>query len=241
MSLTRTDILFTKSLRERNERLSTGLFVAEGDKAIGELLETRLTLDTLYTTQRSILVNGEMIGEKDMSRISAMKSAAASLAIFHIPKIPDNTRPGLKLALDGVQDPGNLGTIIRIADWFGVGQIFCSYDSADCWAPKVVQSSMGAVGRVEVNYCNLAKTLAATGETVYGTFLEGGQNIYNAALQNNGWLVLGSEGKGISEEVAEVVGQRIFIPNYGGANVESLNVGVACGIAVSEFRRSTSR
>jgi TrmH family RNA methyltransferase len=183
-----------------------------------------------------------MIKPSEMERISALKSPTEHLALFRIPKQQLNSeqvRSDITLVLDDVQDPGNLGTIIRLADWFGISDIVCSEDTADCFNPKVVQATMGAILRVRVHYTNLAEWLSShKGATIYGTFLEG-ENIYNAQLEKSGVIVMGNEGQGISAEVAEKVSHKLLIPPYPAdrCGSESLNVAVATAVICSEFRR----
>lgn len=183
----------------------------------------------------------EQISPKEMERVSHLKTPTDCLALVEIPHRrfdPAALGGQLTLALDGVQNPGNMGTIIRLTDWFGIRNIVCSADSADCWNPKVVQATMGAITRVAVHYGDLGAMLAEAAMPVYGTFLEG-ENIYGAHLSPGGIVVLGSEGRGISPEVASLVTRKLFIPPYPAHNSapESLNVAIAAAIVCSEFRR----
>ena len=179
-----------------------------------------------------------------MERISQLKTASTSLAVVYQPRYKQPrvaSAERLSLALDGVQNPGNLGTIIRLADWFGVEEIFCSEDTADCFNPKVVQATMGAILRVKVHYLPLAEFLRRTkegGVAVYGTMLDG-ENIYDAALGAGGVIVMGNEGRGVSRECAESFTHRLLIPAYPPSRQgsESLNVAMATGIVCAEFRR----
>lgn len=186
----------------------------------------------------------ETVSPKEMERISMLKTPAGVLALVDIPRY--RAEPGplgreLTLALDNIQDPGNLGTIIRIADWFGIRDILCSESSADCFNPKVVQATMGAITRVRVHYHSLEKTFAeaaSAGIPLYGTFLDG-ENIYHSGLSRGGILVMGSEGRGISPAIEALITRRLYIPPYpaGEPSSESLNVAVATAVACSEFRR----
>ena len=179
-----------------------------------------------------------------MERISQLKTASTSLAVVEQPRykaVASAPATALSLALDGVQNPGNLGTIIRLADWFGVEDIYCSADTADCFNPKVVQATMGAILRVRVHYLPLADFLRCTlqsGVEVYGTMLDG-QNIYDVELAPTGVIVMGNEGRGVSRECAASFSQRLLIPAYSvaGQGSESLNVAMATGIVCAEFRR----
>jgi TrmH family RNA methyltransferase len=191
---------------------------------------------------KPIFAEGEIISEKEMERISQLKTANSVLAVVELPRhslAKAQPAKNLVLALDRVQNPGNLGTIIRLADWFGISDIVCSEDSADCFNPKVVQATMGAILRVRVHYTNLPQWLANQRDTkIYGTFLEG-ENIYSAQLDKAGVIVMGNEGQGISTEVAETVTHKLLIPPYPAdrCGSESLNVAVATAVICSEFRR----
>lgn len=239
------EIRFVKSLRERSARVSEGLFVAEGDKLISELLNSSLKVNRLFTTAESRLnFTSEQISPAQMERLSHLRSATTSLALIEIPQPSGNQRKkGLTLVLDGVQDPGNIGTIIRLAHWFGIEQVYCSPDCADCYGPKVVQATMGAIGNVEVIYCDIVDFLEkqkSCGVSIFGAFLERSEDIYRADLRTctDAIVVMGSEGRGISTAVESVIDRRLHIPSFAtGSGSESLNVGVATAIVVSEFRR----
>ena len=242
--ITRADIQLVRSLADKRTRTETGLFVAEGDKLIDEILHSSLRVRSLYALEGHFVGRAETVTAKEMERISQLKTAASSLAVVEQPrhKTP-STAPAdkLSIALDGVQNPGNLGTIIRLADWFGVEDIFCSEDCADCFNPKVIQATMGAILRVRVHYLPLADFLARSakeGTPVYGTMLDG-DNIYSAELKPTGVIVMGNEGKGISHEIENLVTDKLFIPSYplDRPTTESLNVAVATAITCAEFRR----
>ena len=239
--ITRAEILDIKALATKQGREEQGAFIAEGEKLVGEIRNSSLHIRRILQT-KPIFAEGELISEKEMERISQLKTANSVLAVVELPKSrlasvkPDKN---LVLALDRVQNPGNLGTIIRLADWFGISDIVCSEDSADCFNPKVVQATMGAILRVKVHYTNLAEWLNNQHNTkIYGTFLEG-ENIYSAKLDKNGVIVMGNEGQGISSEVAAAVSHKLLIPPYPAdrCGSESLNVAVATAVICSEFRR----
>ena len=239
--ITRAEILDIKSLATKQGREELGAFIAEGEKLVGEIRNSDLRIRKIYQT-KPIFAEGEIVSEKEMERISQLKTANSVLAVVELPTSrlasvkPDKN---LVLALDRVQNPGNLGTIIRLADWFGISDIVCSEDTADCFNPKVVQATMGAILRVRVHYTNLAEWLGLhKGVTIYGTFLEG-ENIYNAQLDKSGIIVMGNEGQGISAEVAATVSHKLLIPPYPAdrCGSESLNVAVATAVICSEFRR----
>ena len=182
-----------------------------------------------------------------LSRASLLKTPQEVLAVFEQPHYEFDTNvtdQSLCLALDDVQDPGNLGTIIRIADWFGIEHIFCSSGTADVYNPKTIQATMGAIVRVKLHYCNLPDFLKSASQKntpIFGTFLDG-ENIYTQELPANGIIIMGNEGNGISKQIAEMVTHRILIPNYpqGCETSESLNVAVATAIVCAEFRRRTA-
>ena len=242
--MTKAEIQFVRSLADKRVRDAERLFVAEGDKLIGEILQSNLRVRHLYAIEGHFVGRAESVTAKEMERISQLKTASTSLAVVEQPRYePPRAAAAerLSLALDGVQNPGNLGTIIRLADWFGVEDIYCSEDTADCFNPKVVQATMGAILRVRVHYLPLADFLRRTtegGVPVYGTMLDG-DNIYDADLTATGVIVMGNEGRGVSAECATSFSQRLLIPAYSvaGQGSESLNVAMAMGIVCAEFRR----
>ena len=247
--ITRARIKWIKSLEMRKFRLLHNAFVAEGPKLVGELLPYSTPLYVAATqewlTENSHLLSNltevDVVNQEELERVSLLRTPQSVLAVMPIPekKLDLATlQSQLVIALDGVQDPGNLGTILRIADWFGVHQILCSEGTADVYNPKCVQSCMGALARVEVHYCNLPDVLTGVQMPVYGTFLDG-TDIYGEALSAHGIIVMGNEGNGISKEVAKLVSHRLYIPNFpkGSFTTESLNVAIATGIVCAEFRR----
>ena len=246
--MTRSDIQLVRSLSDKRGRSEHGLFVAEGAKLIGELRRSNLRIRRIFATEG--LFEGpevECVTEKEMERLSLLKTPSNSLAIVEIPRCRlDAAHVGqrLTLALDDVQNPGNLGTIIRLADWFGIRDIVCSEGSADCFNPKVVQATMGAILRVRVHYTPLVPLLADAvghGIPVCGTFLEG-RNIYESSLSPTGIVVMGNEGRGVTDAVARCITERLFIPPWPAdrRGSESLNVAMATGIVCAEFRRQAA-
>ncbi len=239
-----------KSLSQKKFRDEYGLFVVEGEKLVEELLQSDfVTKKIVYTNRFSYPpVDGvrgeyEQISEPVMERISAFKTPPPVLAVAEIPKarpLPVIDKNELYLALDTIQDPGNLGTIIRIADWFGIRHIICSPETADCYNPKVVQATMGAIFRVQVHYTDLAAFLQQTKHLVpvYGTFLDG-ENMYSKTLTAGGIIVMGNEGNGISASIEKNVTERLYIPPFPAnvINSESLNAAVSAAIVCAEFRR----
>ena len=235
--LSKNEIKDIKALGQKKFRDERGLFVVEGEKLVDEALRSGWDIVAHYRV--------EDIGPEAMARISQLTHPSPALAVVRQPAAaPFRMEPGeLVLALDGIRDPGNLGTILRIADWFGIRQILASEDTVEVFNPKVVQATMGAIFRVRVQYCDLPRFLQSksqSGETVpvYGTFLEG-DNLYQTDLTRGGFIVMGSEANGISPEVAATVTQKLFIPPFpsGAHTSESLNVAVATAITVAEFRR----
>lgn len=251
--LTKARIQLVKSLSDKSARRQSGLFVVEGLKMVSEAVAAGVDIEAVYLLagssaehMRNAEINGiiEEVSAKEMERISHFKTAPEVLAVVRIPVTREQKADygrELVLFLDGVQDPGNLGTIIRIADWFGVGHIVCSPASADCYNPKAVQATMGAVFRVDVRYLNLQdelKRASGMGIDIYGTFLEG-EDIYSAGLSRGGIILMGSEGRGISPGAACFVNRKLFIPPYPAnrCGSESLNVAAATAVVCAEFRR----
>lgn len=220
------------ALARKKGRQADGLFVAEGPKLVTELQDA-FELEALY----------DELTEDELHKASLQQSPQGPIALFRIPawSLPHPTAGTLYLALDTVQDPGNLGTIVRVADWFGIEDIICSPDSADIFAPKAVQATMGALARVRVHYTDLTQWLGQAGDEgipVYGTFLDG-NNLYEKDLTPGGIIVMGNEGNGISQATERLVSERLFVPPYpaGRQTSESLNVAMATGIICAEFRR----
>lgn len=238
-SLSNNEIKRIKSLSQKKFRDEYSLFVAEGEKIVDEALRSGYEIEAVYRR--------EEIGEDRMSRISQLSSPSPVLAVIRKPaqeqiQIPSK---GLFLGLDSLRDPGNLGTVIRIADWFGINAIFASYDTVDVFNPKVVQSTMGAIFRVRFHYCDLesvCKGFMEAGGRVYGTFLDG-KDIYSCNLETGldcpVMAVMGNESEGISDRISKIVSDRLFIPSYPAdePGSESLNVSVATAVTVAEFRR----
>ncbi|WP_027881045.1 TrmH family RNA methyltransferase [Mesoflavibacter zeaxanthinifaciens] len=225
-------------LQQKKYRQQEGLFIAEGVKVINEFLNSTFKLVDLFTTKTFNVKNETLITEAELKKISALKTPNTALAVFEIPKLSLIESKGLIVALDALRDPGNLGTIIRLCDWFGVKQLLCSKETVDCFNPKVVQATMGSLTRVNVFYIDLNHYLEETKQTVFGAFMDG-ENVYASNLPADGILVLGNEANGISQSIEKHVNQRISIPRFGDLQeTESLNVATAGAILLSEFRRS---
>lgn len=246
-SLSNSKIKTIKSLTQKKFRDSLGLFTVEGDKMVSEAIESGFEIEEVFRVDE--------IGSESMSRISSLVSSPPSLAVVRKPssvclRSKDEVRGqlcgnGLFLALDTISDPGNLGTILRIADWFGIDGVFASESTVDLFNPKVVQSTMGAIFRVSFHYASLKDLCTCVKElsgNVYGTFLDG-ENIYSHQLDGGrhspSVIVIGNESEGISDEIASMVTDRLFIPSFpsGRHGSESLNAAVATAITVAEFRR----
>ena len=244
--MTKAEIQFVRSLADKQVRDQERLFIAEGEKLISEIIDSHLRIRNIYALEGILKGRAEVVTPKEMERISQLKSASNCLAVVEQPRFTTPATAAantLSLALDGVQNPGNLGTIIRLADWFGISDIFCSESTADCYNPKVIQATMGAILRVRVHYLPLADFLARTakeGTPIYGTMLDG-ENIYEGELSAGGVIVMGNEGKGVSRECAQHFSHRLLIPSYPPERQgsESLNVAMATGIVCAEFRRRT--
>lgn len=240
--VSKSQIKLISSLGLKKYRDKTRLFIAEGPKLINELQIAGLTLHTLFTTQEQTKIesNVNLVTESELKKISFLKTVNTSLALFEIPDPRPILTKGLILALDSVRDPGNLGTIIRLCDWFGVAQLVCSTETADCYNPKVIQATMGSIARVQITYLNLADFIAKTSIPAFGACMNG-TSVYNSSFPEDMMLILGNEANGISEEIMELLERKITIPKFGAKEVESLNVATATAVLLSEMRRSTER
>lgn len=250
--LSKAKIKLIQSLEHKKKRREEQLFVAEGPKVVGDLLPY-FTCHLLVATPSWLARNPQAkaseiieVTPDELRKASFLKTPQEVLALFALPNATASASIAateLCLALDDVQDPGNLGTIIRLADWFGIRHIFCSIGTTDAFSPKTVQASMGAIARVSVHYTNLTELLTTLREShpstpIYGTFLDG-NNLYHEALSSHGIIVMGNEGNGISPATEQLVTHKLLIPNYpeGCPTSESLNVAIATAITCAEFRR----
>jgi TrmH family RNA methyltransferase len=236
--ISKNQIKQIRQLEMKKFRQREGLFVAEGPKVVGDLIHAGWRPQALFATQewQGTAEKTEVTAD-ELRKVSFLQHPQQVLAVFPIPTNDTLPQPsGLTLALDGVQDPGNLGTIIRIADWFGIDTVYCSEDTADVWNPKVVQATMGSIARVRAVYTSLAELIDHTSLPVYGTLLDG-KDIYSEPLAAEGIIVMGNEGNGISADIQRRIGHRLLIPSYRQQGAESLNVAVATAITCSEFRR----
>lgn len=248
-SISNNEIKKVKSLSQKKFRDETGLFTVEGEKMVDEAVRSSFTVEKVYESR--------VIGDEAMSRITSLSSPSPVLAVVRKPSdiyVDDASdldgllsQGGLFLALDTIRDPGNLGTILRIADWFGIKAVFAAKDTVDVFNPKVVQATMGAIFRVRMHYVDLpdlSKLLLSKGGHIFGTFLDG-ENMYGKALDNGtgspSMIVIGNESVGISRQMADLVTDRLYIPPYPAdqPGSESLNAAIATAITVAEFRRRT--
>ena len=231
--VSKAQIKLVRSLQQKKFRDEKGLFVAEGEKCVEELRKGF----ELY-----LLFNRDNATEREIEQMSGLRTPQGVIGVFKqkSPQ-PATADSKLTLALDGIQDPGNLGTIIRTADWFGITDIVCSLDTCDCYNPKVVQATMGSLARVRIHYSNIESWLVnqSTEDSIpiYGTLLEG-KNIYKEKLEKKAIILMGNEGNGISDEVRKLITHPLLIPAFRqGDHAESLNVGIATAITLSEFCR----
>ena len=239
--VSKNQIKLITSLQQKKYRKQEQLFFVEGVKGVQELLDSNFELYELFTTKKDFLsidrskVNA--VTDDELKKISALITPNSCLAIFKIPTVVSFEQKGLLIALDNIRDPGNLGTIIRLCDWFGIKTLFCTEETVDIYNPKVVQATMGSIGRVNVVYGDLDKLLAETKLPIFGTFMDG-KNIYKANLPNEGIIVMGNEANGISKTIEKLVSDRLAIPRFGDLQAtESLNVATATAIILSEFKR----
>jgi TrmH family RNA methyltransferase len=239
--LSKNQIKLISSLHQKKHRFASQLFFAEGIKVIQELVKSNFELEQLYTTKEDFNDvtphKRNIISENELNKISALSTPNTCLAVFKIPLETKIIDSGLILALDSIRDPGNLGTILRLCDWFGIQQLVCSKETVDIYNPKVVQATMGSIARVNVNYIDLEDFITKTKLPVFGTFMDS-ENIYKTTLPQEGIIVMGNEANGISENIEKLISKRLTIPRFGDLQItESLNVATAAAIILSEFKR----
>ena len=240
--ISKNQIKLITGLHQKKYRHQHQLFIAEGEKVILEFINAGYTLEYLFVTEYinsfESIAQKELIAGADLNKISCLTTANNCLAVFKIPTQKPISNLGLKVILDDLQDPGNLGTIIRLCDWFGISDLICSTKTVDLYNPKVVQATMGSMARITVTYCDIADYIKKSKLLVFGTFM-GGENIYKQQVPENALLILGNEGNGISEEIEKLVTNKIAIPRFGALQkTESLNVASAAAIFLSEFKRN---
>ena len=235
--LTKSHTKLIISLSQKKIRQQEQLFVVEGIKGIKEFLNSEFELHLLFSTESIFDAGTILISDKELQKISVLKSPNTAVAIFNIPKIKNLEPNGLIVALDDVRDPGNLGTIIRLCDWFGIKSLVCGSATVDCYNFKVVQATMGSLARVDIQYTDLENFIADYEHEVFGTFMDG-DNIYSQALPDQGMIVMGNEAHGVSEPIEKRITKKLSIPRFGDLKAaESLNVATATAIVLSEFRR----
>jgi len=239
--VSKNQIKLISSLHLKKNRIANQLFISEGVKVIQELLKSNFILEHLYCTEPLFdevpLPLKSLISESELKKISALSTPNNCLAVFKIPASMPILDKGLILALDDIRDPGNLGTILRLCDWFGISQVVCSEQTVDLYNPKVVQATMGSISRVNVRYVNLKSFLQNSSLPIFGTFMDG-SNVYMEILPKEAIIIMGNEANGISPEVENTIKNRLTIPRFGDLQLtESLNVASATAIILSEFRR----
>ena len=246
--LSKSTISFLKSLQQKKFRIEHGLFLVEGNKSVTEFANSSYQIEAIYHTtaidpkllKLSGKINFSEISLNDLEKISSLKSPQEVIALVKIPALPILNATALKgkfaIALDGIQDPGNMGTIIRTADWFGMQHIVCSADTVDVYNPKVVQATMGSLAHVNIYYVELAQFLESINMPLFGALLDG-SNIYKTDFGTEGLIIMGNEGNGLRPEIIKLVQKAVTIPR--GGNAESLNVGIATAIFCSEIKRNS--
>ncbi len=241
MSISKNQFKLITSLSQKKYRQKHKLFIAEGVKVVQELLNSSFDVETLFCTDDFSLDISEekivRISENDLKKVSNLKSPNKVLGVFKIPEQKILKNKGLIIALDAINDPGNLGTIIRLCDWFGIDDLICSNDTVDCYNQKVVQASMGSLTRVSIKYLDLNKYLSVTNLPTFIADMDG-DNVYKTSLPNEGVLIMGNEANGVSDRIKELITNKISIPRFGNVQeTESLNVATATAILLSEFKR----
>ena len=240
MGLSKNQLKLITSLRQKKYRTIHNLFIVEGVKVVDEFLSSNFELEQLFCLDDSnyqSVDNVTIISQTELKKISTLKNPNNVLALFKMPKMVDPIKQGFILALDEINDPGNLGTIIRLCDWFGVDQLICSSNTVDCYNSKVVQATMGSLTRVSIAYTNLELYLEKANLPKYASLMDG-ENVYKSNLPKEAILVMGNEANGISDSIKKVLTHSISIPRFGNLQqTESLNVATATAILLSEFKR----
>lgn len=237
----KSQLKLIKKLHQKKYRTENNLFFVEGIKVVDELLSARykpflVLAISDYLNHFSRACEVQEISAQELAKISALKNPNGVLGVFHQPKFKPLEINDWVVALDTVQDPGNLGTIIRLCDWYGVRDLVCSTYTVDCYNPKVLQATMGSIARVNVHYIDVEPFLKESNKTVYGAFMDG-DSVYGENFDEPGILVMGNEANGISESLKKYISKKLAIPQFGAASAESLNVAMATGILLNEIRR----
>ena len=235
-------IKIIKSLKLKKNRIKHNLFVAEGDKTILELILADFKINSLYSTNTNIegVENSVVqLSKSELSKMSNLLNPKNSLGVFEIPKSKNIDYNKLIIGLDNISDPGNLGTIIRLCDWFGVEDLICSLETVDCYNPKVVQASMGSISRINITYLDLQKTIENNSIKTYGTYMQG-DSLYDIDEIQKGLVLFGNEANGINPNLSKFIDKRLSIPRFGKLKkTESLNVANALSIVLSENARKS--
>jgi len=233
--ITKNELKKIKSLKIKKNRQLYSLFVAEGKKNVLELVNSNFKVYKIFSIEKTKMLDSILINQNLMKRLSFLKSPSDIFGIFYLPKNNNiNNNDNLTIALDNISDPGNLGNIIRICDWFGIRTLLCSNNTVDCFNPKVVQSTMGSISRVNCIYCNLKDFINNSKKTTYGSVLEGGSSIYSSSIRKDGILIFGNESNGISKSILNKLHFKITIPKYNIKNgPDSLNVSSAASIILA--------
>jgi RNA methyltransferase, TrmH family len=244
--LSKSQISFVNALHQKKARKENGLFIAEGIKSVTEFIQSDYIVDTIFCAPAEVPKMSKLsrkiklveVSEAELKKISTLTTPQGALALIQIPpKNPidiSGLRGNFVLVLDGIQDPGNLGTIIRTAEWFGFSTIICSNDTVEAYNPKVVQATMGSLSRMKIHYTDLGDLIDKSDLPVFGALLDG-ESIYKADFGKEGFIILGNEGNGISEPIKAKVSKAVTIPKFG--NAESLNVAISAAIFCSELKR----
>ncbi|SIS94532.1 RNA methyltransferase, TrmH family [Zobellia uliginosa] len=238
--VSKNQIKLVKSLHQKKYRNRHNLFVAEGRKVVSELVASDFKVNAVYSTDAEIEVGAaglvELVSEAELKKMSALTTPNKVLGVFEIPKARKPDLTGWVVVLDDVRDPGNLGTIIRLCDWFGIEHLICSLNTVDCYNPKTLQATMGSISRVNIGYTDLPTFLEGVSVEIYGAFMDG-ESVYTKTMPESGILVMGNEANGVSKEVEALVSRKISIPQFGKSTTESLNVATATAILLNEIRR----
>ncbi|NVN19790.1 RNA methyltransferase [Muricauda sp. HICW] len=237
--VTKNQIKLVVSLKQKKYRSQHGLFVVEGEKLVDELLKAGLKPYQIFVDDSLVahkFDEAELVSTKTLKQMSSLTHPSGVLGVFHMMAPSSGDYSDWTVVLDAVRDPGNLGTIIRLCDWFGIGQLVCSTDTVDCYNPKVLQATMGSIARVKVIYTELESFLAKSEVPIYGAYMDG-EPVYGSNLAEKGILVMGNEANGVSAEVGKFITKKISIPQFGGTTAESLNVAMATAILLNEIRR----
>ncbi|WP_276165690.1 TrmH family RNA methyltransferase [Zobellia alginiliquefaciens] len=239
--VSKNQIKLVRSLHQKKYRNIHNLFVAEGIKVVRELVNSDFKVNSLYSSDSEINLGTpdviELVTEAELKKMSALTAPNKIIGVFEIPKNQKPNFDGWVVVLDDIRDPGNLGTIIRLCDWFGVEHLVCSANTVDCYNPKTLQATMGSISRVNIGYTNLQTFLQNAPVGVFGAFMEG-DVVYGTDLPKSGILVLGNEANGVSKEIEALVTQKISIPQFGKNTTESLNVATATAILLNEIKRN---